>query len=215
MLPKYIELLPGNLQKVAQSEVKSLRYLKTWRFPRFIVVCPKCNYELPKIFRLHPEQKVRPVEDISRRINRYWCRNCHYRFTDFSNTFLASNKLSWSKMLGAINLFVLGKTARQSALMLKINYKSAHSLFRKIRLVISQKYSFSNKREMMYEGRRRRMCFKQGFQRYLKGRLGQHRHIASGNKLLYLLEQEFRYKERNSYPLETLLRHLLTPAPIP
>jgi len=208
---KCVLLLPRWLQDIAANEVKSVQYLKLLRFPLYRVVCPKCNQGLPKVFKILPAQNIRPKADISRRINRYWCPNCHYRFSDFSDTALASNKLSWSKIICAVNLFALGKTARQSALILKVNYKSIQTLFRKIRLLIAgYRNPNSNKREMRYDSKRRRLYLKQRFARFLKGRLGKYRHIAGGNRFVYLLEQEFRYKERNSQTLiQDLLRYLV------
>jgi transposase-like protein len=206
-MKNYVLLLPQWLQNVCSSEIKSLRYLKLLRFPGSKVVCPQCNQDLPKVFKVHPGQKVSPKNDLSRRINRYWCPNCHYRFYDFSGTVLASNKLPWSKVICAVNLFGLGKTSRQSALILKVNYKSIQTLFRKIRLAIAKyHHPGSSKREMMYHSRRRRLYLRQGFGRYLKGKLERYRHIAPANRLFYLLEQEYRYKNRNS---QTLLQDLI------
>ncbi|MFH1228403.1 MAG: hypothetical protein V1701_10955 [Planctomycetota bacterium] len=196
-MKKYALLLPDIYREVVNGERRSREFLRILRFPRRVVICPLCRKDIPDAFQS--------------RISRYWCRNCHYRFFDFSKTLLASNKLPWSKVITAAHLFILGKSAHQTAGILNINYKSAHSLFSKMRLAILLFHSMPKKHQIGL-GRKGKVYLKPGFARYLKGRIESYRHPSPKNRLLYLKEQEFKYDPENkSEALTKLLRYLLNP----
>ncbi|MEW6026975.1 MAG: hypothetical protein AB1599_06760 [Planctomycetota bacterium] len=192
-MKNHVRLMPEMYQTVVQAEQKSLFFLWSMRFPRKVAVCPRCQRDIRGLSR------ASLLNFRMKNLRRYWCPDCHYRFSDFSGTFLSSNKLPWSKVIVAVYFFILGKTARQCAKLLEINYKSAHTLFRKIRLAIPEKYK--SKTDAINPNWR--------YSRYLKGKLGAHRHIAPDNIPLYLKEQEYKYYKQGGV-LEELLRYLLT-----
>ena len=199
----YTRLMPELYWGVLSDERRSLFFLWCLRFTRRMVVCPRCHRDICG------QSRACLLACQMQNLRRYWCPGCHYRFSDFSGTFLSSNKLPWSKVIVAVYLFISGKTARQCAKLLGINYKSARSLFHKIRLAISGKYKLKTSL-IQYDEKTDTINARWGLSRYFKGKLGVHRHIAPGNKPLYLKEQEYKYYKQGGV-LEELLRYLLTP----
>ena len=187
----YISSIPEWYRETLLDDQKSLDFLRKLRLNEWFI-CPGCL----KPLRMVPSQFGK----------QHWCAKCHHRFYDFSGTFLNNNKLPWSRVILGAHLFILGVSANQTAKYLEVNYKSILNLFHNIRLAISIYYKKCRKEErMFFKGRR---CYlRPGFARYLKGKLESYRHISPRNKVLYLMEQEFRYNEKNK---AEVLPHLLS-----
>jgi len=197
----YVSLIPEAYRKVFQDNKKSLHFLRMLRFGSWFI-CPKCRDSIKIASSQFGKQ--------------HWCPRCHYRFYDFSGTFLDNNKLPWSKVILGTHLFILGKPARRAAEYLKTNYKSIRTLFHNIRLAIYFYYAIKRSEErVFYNPKDKRFYLRPGFARYLTGKLESYRHIAPDNKVLYLKEQEFRYnKAGKPGALIDLLGYLLKDATI-
>jgi transposase-like protein len=199
-MKKYALLLPKVYQNAVINEAESRFFLRTLRFTRRVVICPRCKNEIPGLF-----------QSGNKKVNRYRCPGCGYRFSDFSDTLLSSNKIPWSRLIVTVHLFITGKSARQTAFILKMNYKSARALFHKIRWAIYQHYHQRNALKIVDAGKRI-IYLKPQFARYIKNKPEPFYHGLPSNELLYLKEQAFRFTA--PYKPEVLtdvLRWLLTP----
>ncbi len=107
------------LSKIIYSEKQAYRYFKKLRWKKGFC-CPFCQHK-----------KVYNLAD-----SRYECMACRCRFSDFSGTYLASNKLPYNKLAVLIKLFCLGVSARQAAKETLVNYKTALSNFELFRQTI-------------------------------------------------------------------------------
>lgn len=187
----YISSIPEWYRETFLDNRKSLDFLRTLRLNAWFI-CPRCR----KPSKIKQSQCGK----------QHWCVKCHHRCYDFSGTFLDNNKLPWSKVILGAHLFILGVSANQAAKYLKVNYKSILNLFHNIRLVIYFHYKKSRREQRMFF-RGKRCYLRPRFAKYLKGKIETYRHISPKNKVLYLLEQEFRYNEKNK---AEVLPHLLS-----
>lgn len=195
----YLKTLTPYHREIIKSARKSRRFLQGLRlsWPR----CPGCGERI----------KI-PPPDFGKR---HWCPHCRTQFTDFSSTLLAYCKLPYPKIILGAHLFIIGKSARQAAQVLNVNYKSAHRLFYNIRLGLVL-HHYVKGHQIVVEGEKGELYLKRGFDGFAQKRNGPYRRIAPDNKLLYLKEQEFRYTQKDrSDPqvLERLLGYLLQTAP--
>ena len=108
------------LSKLIYSEKLAYRYFKKLRWQNGLF-CPICQGKKP--YHLAD--------------NRYECRACRSRFSDFSGTYLASSKLAYNKLAALVKLFCLGVSARQAAKEISVNYKTALATFELIRRAIA------------------------------------------------------------------------------
>jgi transposase-like protein len=200
-MEKYLLSAPEIYREYFYDDTKALLWLRALR--QGWIKCPDCRREI----WLAPK--------ASPKITKYTCPKCHYRFSDFSGTLLQDNKLAWSKVVAGVHLFAIGKSAFESAKILGINYKSAHSLFNKIRWAIFYQHPSSRKLlKFNITGRRVHIWIKKRFVKHFQKGINFYRHTAAYRKPLYLKEQEFRYKERHSGDLlRTLLGYLLSTEP--
>jgi len=100
------------LSKLLNSEKKARNYLKKLRWPKGIV-CPRCH-----------SKQISNLSD-----GRYKCWQCFNRFSDFSGTYLAHNRIPFRKILLLIKLFLLELTASRVAKEADLSYKACLNFF--------------------------------------------------------------------------------------
>ena len=108
-----------DLTKLLNNDKKAKTFLNKFRWKKG-VICPKCNST--KIFKLSD--------------GRYKCGQCFNRFSDFSGTYLAHNKIPFNKTILLMKLFLMELTARKRALETNLSYRTCLNFFDSCRRAI-------------------------------------------------------------------------------
>ena len=121
-----------DLSKLLTNDKKAKTFLKKFRWTKG-VVCPKCNDK--KIFKLSD--------------GRYKCRQCFNRFSDFSGTYLAHNKIPFNKTILLMKLFLMELTARKAAKEANLSYRTCLNFFDTCRSAI---YDHNRSKHVHFKG---------------------------------------------------------------
>jgi len=120
------------LSKILDNEKKAMTFLKKFRWPEG-VICPKCT-----------GKKISKLSD-----QRYKCQQCSNRFSDFSGTYLAHNKIPFNKVILLMKLFLMELTARKTANEANLSYRTCLNFFDNCRRAI---YNHNLPREVHFKG---------------------------------------------------------------
>lgn len=105
-----------SILSLSLSLTKSYRYIChiRWKGRKY---CLRCKYR--KLYYLAN--------------SKYKCRRCHYKFSDFTGTYLQNIKIPFNILLYLIHLFVLGVPAYRIRSQLALSLKTIQRIFRLIR----------------------------------------------------------------------------------
>lgn len=116
-------------QFIADNQ-SSIKLLKQIRWPNG-VICPRCLSE--KIWK----------KGRGKNCYDYQCGDCKYHFSDISGTFFSKTNLPISKWILAIGLWKLGISAKDLEWAIKVTYRNARNILRKLRQVAGDDRFFS------------------------------------------------------------------------